>query len=71
MVHPKLLGIIKECGAKQCMREEDWKQARYLFSEAAGGYDECGISLKRTACFNYFMLANMLASMQGDDAAQQ
>jgi len=57
--HPRIMGIIRECGAKMHMREKDWEKAHTDFFEAFKNYDEAG-SPRRIQCLKYLVLANML-----------
>ncbi|KAJ3041216.1 COP9/signalosome complex subunit Csn2 [Rhizophlyctis rosea] len=61
--HPRIAGIIRECGGKMHMAEEDWKGASEDFFEAFKSYDEAGTP-QRISCLKYLVLANML--MQSD-----
>jgi COP9 signalosome complex subunit 2 len=57
--HPRILGIIRECGGKMYMIERDWENAATDFFEAFKSYDEAG-SARRVQCLKYLVLANML-----------
>jgi len=57
--HPKIMGVIRECGGKMNMREKDWEKAHTDFFEAFKNYDEAG-SPRRIQCLKYLVLANML-----------
>lgn len=57
--HPRVMGIIRECGGKMYMAEKDWHNAQQDFFEAFKSYDEAG-SPKRIQCLKYTVLANML-----------
>jgi len=58
--HPRIMGIIRECGGKMHMSEKEWEKAHTDFFEAFKNYDEAG-SPRRTQCLKYLVLANMLA----------
>jgi COP9 signalosome complex subunit 2 len=57
--HPKIMGVIRECGGKMHMREKEWEGAHTDFFEAFKNYDEAG-SPRRIQCLKYLVLANML-----------
>ena len=57
--HPRILGVIRECGGKMHMREKLWDSARRDFFEAFKSYDEAG-DPSRIRCLKYLVLANML-----------
>ncbi|KAJ4386277.1 COP9/signalosome complex subunit Csn2 [Gnomoniopsis smithogilvyi] len=57
--HPKIMGIIRECGGKMHMSEENWKDAQSDFFESFRNYDEAG-SLQRIQVLKYLLLATML-----------
>ncbi|KAL5611510.1 hypothetical protein BROUX41_000896 [Berkeleyomyces rouxiae] len=61
--HPKIMGIIRECGGKLFMNEENWSEARINFFESFRSYDEAG-SLQRIQVLKYLLLTTML--MQSD-----
>ncbi|PNS15999.1 COP9 signalosome complex subunit 2 [Sphaceloma murrayae] len=50
--HPKIMGIIRECG-------ENWKEAQSDFFESFRNYDEAG-SLQRIQVLKYLVLTTML-----------
>jgi len=58
--HPKIIGIIKECGGKMHMREKQWTLAQTDFFEAFTNYAEAGAP-QRIPCLKYYVLANMLS----------
>ncbi|KAF2741413.1 PCI-domain-containing protein [Polyplosphaeria fusca] len=58
--HPKIMGIIRECGGKMHMSEENWKGAQSDFFESFRNYDEAG-SLQRIQVLKYLVLATMLS----------
>ncbi|QDS68484.1 hypothetical protein FKW77_010851 [Venturia effusa] len=57
--HPKIMGIIRECGGKMHMSEENWKEAQSDFFESFRSYDEAG-SLQRIQVLKYLVLTTML-----------
>ncbi|CCU82020.1 COP9 signalosome complex subunit 2 [Blumeria hordei DH14] len=57
--HPKIMGIIRECGGKMHMSEENWKNAQIDFFESFRNYDEAG-SLQRIQVLKYLVLTTML-----------
>lgn len=57
--HPRIMGIIRECGGKMHMSEKEWEKAHTDFFEAFKNYDEAG-SPRRIQCLKYLVLANML-----------
>ncbi|KAI5814821.1 PCI domain-containing protein [Pyronema omphalodes] len=57
--HPKIMGIIKECGGKMHMSQENWEEANSDFFESFRNYDEAG-SLQRIQVLKYLVLAAML-----------
>ncbi|KAK2741358.1 hypothetical protein FQN57_005642 [Myotisia sp. PD_48] len=57
--HPKIMGIIRECGGKMHMNEENWKEAHSDFFESFRNYDEAG-SIQRIQVLKYMVLATML-----------
>ncbi|KAH9305249.1 hypothetical protein KI387_009653, partial [Taxus chinensis] len=57
--HPRIMGIIHECGGKMHMTERQWAEAATDFFEAFKNYDEAG-NHRRIQCLKYPVLANML-----------
>ncbi|CRG82900.1 COP9 signalosome complex subunit 2 [Talaromyces islandicus] len=57
--HPKIMGIIRECGGKMHMSEENWEQAQSDFFESFRNYDEAG-SIQRIQVLKYLVLTTML-----------
>ncbi|CAK7263981.1 COP9/signalosome complex subunit Csn2 [Sporothrix epigloea] len=57
--HPIVMGIIRECGGKMHMSEENWKDAQSDFFESFRNYDEAG-SLQRIQVLKYLLLTTML-----------
>ncbi|KAJ5520113.1 COP9 signalosome subunit 2 (CsnB) [Penicillium fimorum] len=57
--HPKVMGIIRECGGKMHMSEENWEEAQSDFFESFRNYDEAG-SMQRIQVLKYLVLTTML-----------
>ncbi|KAK3372374.1 signalosome subunit 2 [Podospora didyma] len=57
--HPKIQGIIRECGGKMHMSEENWKSSQSDFFESFRNYDEAG-DLRRIQVLKYLLLTTML-----------
>ncbi|KAG6519383.1 hypothetical protein ZIOFF_022876 [Zingiber officinale] len=57
--HPRIMGIIHECGGKMHMAERQWAEAATDFFDAFKNYDEAG-NQRRIQCLKYLVLANML-----------
>lgn len=57
--HPRIMGVIRECGGKMHMSERAWDEAWADFFEAFKNYDEAG-SHRRIQCLKYMVLSNML-----------
>ena len=57
--HPRIMGVIRECGGKMHMHERSWAAAATDFFEAFKSYDEAG-SAARVRCLKYLVLASML-----------
>lgn len=57
--HPKIMGIIRECGGKMHLSEENWKEAQSDFFESFRNYDEAG-SMQRIQVLKYLVLTTML-----------
>lgn len=57
--HPLIMGVIRECGGKMHLREEEYDKAATDFFEAFKNYDESGSS-RRINCLKYLVLAYML-----------
>ncbi|PSC72680.1 COP9 signalosome complex subunit 2 [Micractinium conductrix] len=63
--HPRIMGVIRECGGKMHMHERAWADAATDFFEAFKSYDEAG-SGRRVQCLKYLVLANMLMESKVD-----
>jgi COP9 signalosome complex subunit 2 len=57
--HPKIMGVIYECGGKMHMTEENWEAAQSDFFASFRNYDEAG-SLQRIQVLKYLLLTTML-----------
>ncbi|KAJ5885159.1 PCI-domain-containing protein [Penicillium taxi] len=57
--HPKIMGIIRECGGKMHMSEGNWEEAQIAFFESFRNYDEAG-SIQRIQVLTYLVLTTML-----------
>ena len=53
--HPRIMGIIRECGGKMHMAERQWAEAATDFFEAFKNYDEAG-NQRRIQCLKYVCL---------------
>lgn len=51
--HPRIMGIIRECGGKMHMAERQWADAATDFFEAFKNYDEAG-NPRRIQCLKYY-----------------
>ncbi|KAG6883700.1 hypothetical protein C0992_008068, partial [Termitomyces sp. T32_za158] len=61
--HPRIMGVIKECGGKMWMGERQWRRASEDFFESFRNYDEAG-SPQRIQVLKYLVLANMLTGSE-------
>ncbi|KAB5592446.1 COP9 signalosome complex subunit 2 [Ceratobasidium theobromae] len=57
--HPRIMGVIKECGGKMWMGEKQWARASTDFFESFRNYDESGAP-QRIQVLKYLVLANLL-----------
>ncbi|KAI5124134.1 hypothetical protein M0805_000945 [Coniferiporia weirii] len=57
--HPRILGVIKECGGKMWMGEHQWNRASEDFFQSFNNYNDAG-SPQRIQVLKYLVLANML-----------
>lgn len=57
--HPRIMGVIRECGGKMHMSEKNWEAAQIDFFQAFLNYDEAG-SPQRIQVLKYLVLAHML-----------
>ncbi|GAB4820519.1 hypothetical protein N2152v2_007565 [Parachlorella kessleri] len=63
--HPRIMGVIRECGGKMHMQQRAWNEAATDFFEAFKSYDEAG-SVRRVQSLKYLVLANMLMESKVD-----
>ncbi|RKP35441.1 PCI domain-containing protein [Dimargaris cristalligena] len=63
--HPRIMGVIYECGGKMYMDEQNWPQAQSDFFESFKNYDEAG-SPQRIQVLKYLVLASMLSESSID-----
>ena len=63
IAHPKIMGIIRECGGKMHLAERQWEAAATDFFEAFKSYDEAGVQ-RRVQCLKYLVMCNMLMESQ-------
>lgn len=59
--HPRINAIIKECGAKICMRDQLYEQATSEFYESFKNYDEIGNQSKRIQILKYLIISSILS----------
>ncbi|KAL7417744.1 PCI domain-containing protein [Mrakia frigida] len=57
--HPRIMGVIRECGGKMWMGEKNWPQASTDFFESFKQFDESG-SPQRVQVLKYLVLSYML-----------
>lgn len=57
--HPRIMGVIRECGGKMHMSEKNWEAAQIDFFQAFLNYDEAG-SPQRIQVLKYLVLSHML-----------
>ena len=57
--HPRVMGVIRECGGKMHMSEENWMESQSDFFESFRNYDEAGVP-QRYQVLKYLVLATML-----------
>ena len=50
--HPKIMGVIRECGGKMHIQQREFEKARNDFFEAFKNYDEAGVQ-RRIQCLKY------------------
>lgn len=59
VTHPRIMGIIRECGAKVQFYRENYEKARLEFYECFKNYDEAGSSAKKNI-LKYLSLCSVL-----------
>mmetsp|Transcript_26677 Transcript_26677/g.67052 ORF Transcript_26677/g.67052 Transcript_26677/m.67052 type:complete len:441 (-) Transcript_26677:117-1439(-) len=57
--HPRIIGVIRECGGKMHITKGQWSAAYVDFFEAFKNYDEAG-SPRRINCLRYLVLSSMM-----------
>lgn len=63
--HPRIMGVIRECGGKMHMAEKNWTAAQVDFFQAFLMYDEAG-SPQRISVLKYLVLSHMLMGSEID-----
>ncbi|EJD03731.1 PCI-domain-containing protein [Fomitiporia mediterranea MF3/22] len=61
--HPRIMGVIKECGGKMWMGERQWSRASEDFFQSFNSYNDAG-SPQRIQVLKYLVLANMLTGSE-------
>ncbi|KAL5534021.1 hypothetical protein ACEPAG_481 [Sanghuangporus baumii] len=61
--HPRIMGVIKECGGKMWMGERQWNRASEDFFQSFNNYNDAG-SPQRIQVLKYLVLANMLTGSE-------
>lgn len=61
LVHPRITGVINECGGKIFAADKNWDKAQTAFFEAFKNYDEAG-SPRRIACLQYLVFLSMIGN---------
>ncbi|RDW33769.1 hypothetical protein B0I72DRAFT_135798 [Yarrowia lipolytica] len=59
--HPRILGVIRECGGKMYMREKRWDKACEEFFQSFKNYDEAG-SPAKIQILKYLVVASILTN---------
>lgn len=60
--HPRINAIIKECGGKMYMRDENFERASIEFYESFKNYDEIGNQSKRILILKYLIITSILSN---------
>lgn len=60
--HPRIFAIIKECGGKMYLRDENYELATNEFYESFKNYDEIGNHFKRINLLKYLIISSILSS---------
>jgi len=63
--HPRIQGVIRECGGKMHMAEKNWSAAQVDFFQSFLNYDEAG-SPQRIQVLKYLVVAQMLMGSEID-----
>nr|KAJ3421271.1 COP9 signalosome complex subunit 2 [Polyrhizophydium stewartii] len=67
--HPRIMGVIRECGGKMHMGEAEWEKSQTDFFEAFKSYDEAG-SPQRIQCLKPFCPYSELGISRGCSARE-
>ncbi|KAI5950567.1 csnB [Candida margitis] len=70
VTHPKILGVIKECGARVQFHRENYEKARAEFYESFKNYDEAGAAAKNKI-LKYLALCSLLCNNDLDPFQSQ
>ncbi|KAI5948740.1 csnB [Candida theae] len=70
VTHPKILGVIAECGARVQFFREDYEQARAEFYKSFKNYDEAGAHAKNKS-LKYLALCSLLCNSDLDPFQSQ
>ncbi|CCE85734.1 Piso0_005358 [Millerozyma farinosa CBS 7064] len=63
VTHPKIMGVIRECGAKVHFHRGNYEKARLEFYESFKSFDEAGSPLKRKI-LKYLILCSLLVETE-------
>lgn len=61
--HPRIMGIVRECGGKMHMREKAWEAAHTDFFEAFKSYDDAGSGRRCSALRPWNALLHVVSSV--------
>lgn len=70
VTHPKILGVIKECGARVQFFRENYEKARAEFYESFKNYDEAG-AIAKNKILKYLALCSLLCNNDLDPFQSQ
>ena len=70
VTHPKILGVLSECGARVQFFREDYDQARAQFYESFKNYDEAG-AIAKNKILKYLALCSLLCNHDLDPFQSQ
>lgn len=70
VTHPKILGVIKECGARVQFYRQNYEKARAEFYESFKNYDEAGVVAKNKI-LKYLALCSLLCNNDLDPFQSQ
>ncbi|KAI3403252.2 csnB [Candida oxycetoniae] len=72
VTHPKIMGIIKECGAKVQFYRNNYQKAKYEFYQSFKSYDEAGsFNLQKNKNLKYLALCSLLTDSELDPFQNQ